>query len=189
MTYSPTFGPAAAEVETLGRDTQAQVVKVEFVMDSHRVVGELRHTGPPRRIVDMLNSIDSGYISIFDGVVDNAARPGEGARKFDAAQVRRDAIMLAIPRTEYIASGTSLEAVRKVPIPATFVVPGYEVSGSMYLVAEADPLTTPILASRHFIPLTDAVITPAHEGPALREPLVIVNLVCALFYAPHTLGD
>ena len=188
MTYSPTFGPAAAEAEALGRDGQVQAVKVEFVMDSHRVEGDLHYTGPPRRVVDMLNAIDSGYISIFDGVVDNAARRGEGAREFAVAQVRRDAIMLAIPRTDHTAPGTSMEAVRKAPIPSTFVVPGYEVSGNMYLVPDADPVTTPILASRHFIPITDAVITPAHGGAAFREPLIIVNLVCALFYAPHAAG-
>ena len=187
MTYSPTFGAQAAEADPFARN-EVHSLKVEFIMDSHRVSGELRYSGPPRRVVDILNAIDTGYIIVYDGVVDNAARRGHGARTFEVAQVRRDAIMLAIPRTDATSGGASFEAVAKIPVPVTFVVPGYEISGNMHLVAEADPVTTPVLASRHFTPVTDAVITPAHDGSPFQEGIIVVNLACALFYAPDTSG-
>ncbi len=183
MTYSPTFGNTATEA-----DTEVHLLKVEFIMNSHRVSGELRYSGPPRRVVDMLNAIDTGYIMVYDGVVDNAARPGEGARSFEVAQVRRDAIMVAIPRTDAVTSEGAFESVKKVPTPSTFVIPGYEISGKIYLVAEADAATTPVLSTRHFTPITNAIITPAIDGVSFKEEIVIVNLACALFYAPHTSG-
>lgn len=187
MTYSPTFG-AGAQTDEFTR-VEVHDLKVELIMDSHRVSGELRYSGPLRRVVDLLNAIDGGYILIYDGVVDSATGNGEGQRAFEVAQVRRDAIMLAIPRTDTLPPPSSFEAVKKVPIPATLVVPGYEVSGNMHLVAEADPVTTPILSTRHFTPITDAVITPANGGPSLKEKAVILNLACALFYAPQVGKD
>jgi hypothetical protein len=182
MTYSPTFGPAAQADPFSAQETHS--LKVEFIMESHRVSGELRYSGPHRRVVDMLNAIDVGYAIVHDGVVDNAARPGEGARPFEVAQIRRDAILMAIPRSEAPAQGSSFESVKKIPMATTFVVPGYEVTGDMHMVAEADPVTTPVLASRHFTPVTSAVITRASDGLVFREEIVIVNLACTLFYAP-----
>lgn len=184
MTHSPTFGNAAAQADPFA-PTEVHALKVEFIMDSHRVSGELRYGGPPRRVVDMLNAIDTGYIMIYDGVVENGARPGEGTRKFEVAQVRRDAILLAIPRSNATVRDSSFELVKKVPIPATYVVAGYEISGNMHMVADADPVGTPVLSTRHFTPVTDAVVTPAHDCPSFKEEVVILNLACALFYAPH----
>lgn len=185
MTYSPTFGNTAAQADPFTH-TEVHLLKVEFIMDSHRVCGELRYSGPPRRVVDMLNAIDTGYVMVYDGVVDNAARPGEGARSFKVAQVRRDAIMVAIPRTDTALPEGAFESVKKVPTPSTVVIPGYEISGKIYLVAEADPATTPVLSTRHFTPITDATVTPAFDGVSFKEEIVIVNLACALFYAPNT---
>ena len=142
-------------------------------------------TGPPRRLVDTLNSIDSGYITVYGGHVDNAIHPDRACR-FEVAQIRRDAIMLAIPCDPGTHHGTTMEAVHKAPVPATIVLPGYEVSGNIYLLPEADAAMTPILSSRHFVPLTDAAITPSDTGMMTEEPLVIVNLARALFYAPNT---
>ncbi len=187
MTYSPTFGNTAAQADLFAH-AEVHALKVEFIMDSHRVCGELRYSGPPRRAVDMLNAIDTGYITVYDGVVDNAARPGEGARSFEVAQVRRNAIMLAIPATDTALPEGAFESVKKLPTPATFVIPGYEISGNIYLVADADPATTPVLSTRHFTPITDAIVTPALDGVSFKEEIVIVNLACALFYAPNTNG-
>ena len=188
MTYSPTFGNTAAQADPFA-NMEVHALKVEFIMGSHRVSGELRYSGPPRRVVDMLNAIDTGYIMVYDGIVDNAARPGEGARKFEVAQVRRDAIMVAIPRTDAALPEGAFESVKKLAVPSTFVIPGYEISGKMHLVAEADPVTTPVLSTRHFTPITDATVTPALDWVSFKEAVVIVNLACALFYAPHPSGD
>jgi len=183
VTYSPTFGPGA-ETEPLGH-AEVHELQVEFIMDTHRVSGSLRYAGPPRRVVDLLNAIDAGYILVYDGVIDSAIRAGEGARSFEVAQVRRDGVLIAIPRTEAATGGGGFEAVKKVPFPVTLAVPGYGIAGNMHMVAEANRVTTPILASRHFTPVTDAVITRAFDGFAFPEPIVIVNLACTVLYAPH----
>jgi hypothetical protein len=184
MTDGTTYAAPTPAPDAFGAAPSEQRVEVEFVTDSYRVFGELRHSGPPRRLVDSLNSIDTGYITVYAGLVDNG-NPG-GARHFEVAQVKRDAIIIAIPRALATSAGSASEAVRKAPVPATIVLPGYEVSGNIYLLPEANAAMTPILSSRHFVPLTDAVITPSDTGMMTEEPLVVVNLARALFYAPNT---
>jgi len=49
MTYSPTFGNTAAQADPFAY-TEVLALKVEFIMDSYRVSGELRYSGPPRRV-------------------------------------------------------------------------------------------------------------------------------------------
>jgi len=78
-----------------------------------------------------------------------------------------------------------MEAVHKVPVPACIALPGYDVTGNIYLVPDADPATVPVLGSKHFVPMTDVVITPVHGAQPSRERLVIVNLARALAYAPN----
>lgn len=145
----------------------------------------MRYSGPPRRLVDLLNAIDVGYVQVFDGCVDNPAREAAGASHFEVAQVRKDAILCAVPRDDGPAPGTPMEAVHKVPVPACVALPGYDVTGNFYLVPDADPAMVPVLGSKHFVPMTDVVITPLHQGPPARERLVIVNLARALAYAPN----
>ena len=87
MTYSPTFGQTGADNEAFGIAPQAQVVKVQFVIDSHRVTGDLRYGGPPRRLVDLLNALDSGYATIFDGFLDSPLRPDDEMKR--SAGIRR----------------------------------------------------------------------------------------------------
>jgi hypothetical protein len=188
MTYSPTFGPAAqsAPPDPFAAH-EAHALKVEFIMDSHCLSGELRYVGPPRRVVDMLNAIDTGYILVYEGTIADVSRPAE-TRRFEVAQVRRDAIMLAIPRLDAPPPPSSFEAVKKVPVAARFVIPGYEITGSMYMVEGADPLTTPVLANRQFTPVTDATITRAGDGVSFKEEIVIVNLACTLTYAAQVPG-
>lgn len=184
MTDGASHAAPAPVPDVFGTAPPEQRVKVEFVTDSYRVFGELRHSGPPRRLVDSLNSIDTGYVTVYDGHVDDE-NPA-GSRRFEVAQVKRDAIMIAIPRVLTTGANSASEAVRKAPVPATIVLPGYEVSGDIYLLPGADAAMTPILSSRHFVPLTDAAITPAGTGTMTKEPLVVVNLARALLYAPNT---
>jgi hypothetical protein len=42
------------------------------------------------------------------------------------------------------------------------------------------------LSTRHFTPITDAIVTPAHDRVSFKEEIVVVNLACALFYAPNS---
>jgi len=161
-----------------------QIVPVEFIIDSHRINAEIRHPGAPRRLVDYLNAIDGARISLHKCVVGNGDDP-EAVGRFDDAQIHRNAIIIAIPRGNITFSAGTLEIVSKRPFPAVLVVPGYDVSGNIYMVPEVDPTNTPLIGNHHFIPMTDATITPAGDpGRAWREGLVVVNMTRALLYLP-----
>jgi len=115
---------------------------------------------------------------IYDGILGSATQRGEGERTFE---VRRSGVTPSswqsralMPHRHPRRSNPSRNG-----RPATFVVSGYEVRGAMHMVAEADPVMTPIVASRHFTPVTDAVITCASDGSSFHEEIVIVNLACA----------
>jgi len=72
-----------------------------------------------------------------------------------------------------------------VPVPATIVIPGFDITGNIFLLPEADPAQAPVLSSRHFVPITDATITAAHgRDHSWHEPIVVVNLGRTLLYAP-----
>ncbi len=176
----------AGFVNSLG-EGPSQGVIVELVMDSHSVVGQIPHRGAPRRLVDVLNTIDGGFLVISAGELRDPFRPEQPPRAFAAAQVHRDAILFAVPRGGTPFSGSPLEAVAKAPFPATIVLPGFEITGNVFLLPGADPVSAPLLANRHFIPMTDATIAASQgRDMARQEPLVIVNLTRALFYAPNT---
>lgn len=80
----------------------------------------------------------------------------------------------------------AMEAVAKAPFAATIVLPGYDVSGNVYLLPDADPGKAPMLANRHFIPVTDATITTAGSSSSWSERIMVVNLARSLFYTPRT---
>src|SRR5574341_140722 len=111
MTYTPAFGQAKADDDTFAV-ARPQVARVELVIDSHRITGDLRYGGPPRRLVDILNALDGGYATVFAGSMASSQRPDEDVQEFDIAQVRRDAILFAVPLGDTPAPGSSGEAVR-----------------------------------------------------------------------------
>ncbi len=161
-------------------------VQVEIVMDGHRVIGELRAGGVPRRLVDILNSIDSGAVTLVDGLLDDPFSRGEPLR-FARGQLDRDAILFIMPRQQVQVVANPFEVVKKAPVPATIALPGFQVSGDVHLMPHADPASVPIIGTRHFIPLTEATVTPSEgRDHVWREPLVIVNLGRALLYAPKS---
>jgi hypothetical protein len=188
MTYSPTFGQTGAGNETLGITPQAQVAKVQFVIDSHRVTGDLRYGGPPRRLVDLLNALDGGYATIFDGFLDSPLRPDDEMKHFDVAQVRRDAIIYAIPLSGAPAPGSHDESVRKVPARTCLALPAYDITGYCFHVPDADPASVSMLSGRNFVPVTEAAIRPAFQAETVREDIVVVNLARVLVYAPDSTG-
>ncbi len=160
-------------------------VPVEAVMDSHRIRGELRLTGVPRRLVDILNSIDGGYVLIHGGQVDDPLKPGDGPRRLSAIQLLRDAILFIMPRGGAPPSDP-FERVKKTPVPATIVVPGFEISGNVHLMPNVDPTGVPLIGTHHFIPVTDATISAGlGRSEVWQEPIVLVNLARALAYGPR----
>jgi hypothetical protein len=161
-----------------------QIVPVEFIIDSHRINAEIQHPGAPRRLVDYLNSVDGPRINLHNCRVGQAADP-ESAGRYPIAQLFRNAILIAIPRGNTTFTARSLDLVPKRPVPATLVVPGYDVSGNIYMVPQIDPNDTPLIGNHHFVPMTETTVTPADPRyPAWQEPLLIVNMSRTLLYAP-----
>lgn len=159
-----------------------QVVAVEFIIDSHRISAEIRHPGAPRRLVDYLNSVDGPRIAIHKCAVGGSDDP-QAVGKFDDAQIHRNAILIAIPRGNTSFTARSLEVVHKRPVPAVLVLPGYDVAGNIYMVAEIDPTNTPLIGNHNFLPATDVTITPAGARErAWKEDLVVVNMTRCLLY-------
>jgi hypothetical protein len=160
-----------------------QVVPVEFIIDSHRINAEIHHPGAPRRLVDYLNSVDGPRINLHNCRIGSAS--GREAGPFGIAQIFRNAILIGIPRGNITFTARSLDLVPKRPVPASLVVPGYEVSGAIYMVPQIDPHDTPLIGGHHFLPMTGATITPADERFApWEEELLVVNMARTLLYAP-----
>ena len=157
--------------------------RVELFLDSHCVAGELRYPGPPRRLVDILNAVESAIIALYNGELEGRFHVDEAPRRFPVIHVRRDAILLAVPRGGPAPRFSPFEAVAKVPVHATIVLPGFEVTGNVHLPPNADLTLASLLASGRFIPLTDATIVAAQQGRTWRGPIVVANLARAQVYA------
>jgi len=157
-------------------------VIVEIVMDSFRVNGELFAPGIPRRLVDILNSNDMSYFIMNSGTLDDPLNPQAEPRNFDVIQLDRSGILFAIPRGE-VRKPDPFEVVRKKPVPSTVVLPGYNVTGHLHLMPDADPKLVPIVSDHHFVPFTHVTVTADKGRTQLwREPLLIINMARALFY-------
>jgi len=176
MVASTEVAPEAPEQMSASAE---QVVPVEFVIDGFRISAEIRHPGMPRRLVDYLNSVDGARINLHNAGI------GESAAEFAAAQIHRDAILIAIPRGNTEFTARTIEVVPKKGVLAVIVLPGYDVRGNVFMLPDVDPANTPLIGNRHFMPMTDATITPAGAPDrAWQEPLVVVNLARTLLYAP-----
>jgi hypothetical protein len=156
-------------------------------MDGHRLRGELQAGRVPRRLVDILNSVDGAYLVVHGGQLDDPFKPTGGEpRRLQTIQLLRDAILFIMPRGGAQPSDR-FEVVKKATTQATIVVPGFEISGTIYLMPGADPETVPLIGTHHFVPMTDATVTSGNgRSEVWREPVVLVNLARALAYGPKT---
>lgn len=163
-------------------------VEVEIVMESFRVSGQLFAPGVPRRLVDILNSNDLAYFTMTAGTLDDPFDTSTETRTFDVIQLDRGGILFAIPRGE-VHKPDPFEVVRKKQLLSTVVLPGFRLSGNLYLMPEADPMLIPIVSDHHFVPFTDVTVT-AEKGrsQAWHEPLLIVNMGRALFFGTTKAG-
>jgi len=157
-------------------------VRVEIVMDSYRVNGEIHAPGIPRRLVDILNSSDLAYFTMHSGTLDDPF-DGDGERQdFDLIQLDRAGILFAVPCGE-VHKPDPFEVVRKKRVLSTLVVPGYKITGDLHLMPDADPTLVTIISDHHFVPLTDAtVLADKGRAQAWQEPLLIINMTRALFF-------
>ncbi len=160
---------------------------VELIIDSYRVTGELLGHGGPHRLVDLLNVSDEPFITVHEGALDDPLIDGDEPRRFHTAQVHREAILFAIPRSAVEAHPDPYDLVEKVPVPATITVPGFEITGNVYLLPEIDPADGHALSGKHFIPMTDVSIRAvARTEPGWLEPVIVVNGSRVRLFAPRS---
>jgi hypothetical protein len=156
----------------------------ELFLETHRVSGIVGQAGAHRRLVDLLNVADA-VLTLRDATVRSLNDPDDPPRRCQAIQVRRQAILLAVPLSAAAPVDHESEVVEKRPITATLLLAGMDVTGRIYLPPGADPSSVPILGRHDFLPVTDAVVTRSAAGAVRWEqPLVVVNLDRAILYAP-----
>lgn len=181
MTDSLTAEQTTNELPAL----QHSAMDVEVIMDSYRVSGELQSVGVPRRLVDVLNAVDGNFIIIHGGDLDDPLVEDE-LRHFDLIQVHMNTLLFGIPRSASQVHPDPFEIIQKVPVPTTIAVPGFEITGNVFLMPQIDPAGSQLLGSHHFVPVTDAtVISATNRACVWHEPVVVVNLARALIFAPH----
>ncbi len=177
----------AAEVTSGVLPDQASGVLVEFVTESCLVSGRVEISGAPRRLVDIMNSIEGKFVIVHEGTVADPWVEDSEPRSFDIAQVLLDDILFAMPRGDTPQQGSTFETVTKVPVPSTLLLPGLEVSGDFYLLPDGRLTHNAVIATaRGFTPVTDATIVSTRGlNKVWREPIVVVNLLRGFLYVPR----
>lgn len=164
-----------------------QSSRVELVLDTYRVSGELAYTGGPRRLVDILNNAGQAFVLLREATVDDPLRSDDTPRRFEVVQVHLSTVLFAVPHGAAIQTKDPLEAVRKTPVLSTIAMPGFEISGNVHLLPELKPENAQMLGARHYIPVTDAQIVSAVTRETIWRPqMVVVNLARAVLFAPHS---
>ncbi len=182
--------PSIAELPSFdSAPVRPSAIVAEIVVGRHRVTGELRWVGAPRRFIDVINAIEGACAFVHGAALDDPFGGNDTLRRFDVMQVHRDAILFGIPRGGQELRSSPFEAVEKVPVPAVIVLPGFEITGKVYQVPGANPTHVPQVGSRQFVPISDAVIVCSYGAAVWREPLVAVNMVQAVIYAPKLESD
>jgi hypothetical protein len=166
-------------------DEQALSRAVEFIVDNYRVSGELAVTGGPRRLVDILNALDD-IVTVRDATLDYPLGATVASVSATVAHVHLNTILFGITHGPGVRFEDPFEKVNKVATPCTIVVPGFEISGNIYMVAEADPNESQMLTTLHFVPLTDGrAVSLANPSKVWEADVLVVNLKRALVYAPR----
>jgi hypothetical protein len=161
---------------------------VEIIVDNYRVSGDLAVTGPPRRLVDIFNALDD-IASVRDATLDYPLFENAEILESPIAHIHMNTILFAIPYGEDVRYQEPFDKVAKRAIPCTVVVPGFEITGNIWMVAEIDPNESHILSTLHFVPLTDVrVLSLINPNKVWESDVVVVNLTRAVVYAPNAMA-
>jgi hypothetical protein len=160
--------------------TRPGVIETELLLDGRRVVGEIRLPGEARRLIDILNARESGYIKMHSGeLVERSGNP----LKFDTMQLARTSILVAFPHrgsASRIHPGEVIEKDRRL---VTVIMPGCQVSGYFHVAHGVDPSIAAAGLGNRFVALTDATITViGNDTPTRFEPVALVNISHAEAY-------
>src|SRR6266508_2229060 len=152
---------------------QLSVIVAELILDRRQVTGEIRLAGVTRRLVDILNALDSGYLTMHKGTLRDSS---DICLEFDMIQLTRSSILLAFPyqgSTSRIDPGEVIEKHRRL---VTVIMPGCQVSGYFHAALGVDPSVATARVGNRFVALTDATITVIDgDRPTRFESVALLN--------------
>ncbi len=161
------------------------VVSLTLYTDAFIIRGSMvtRH----RRVTDILNMADDGFLVLSDVTSDEFGTRGETIRA-EFAQVNLAAVLFAVADTKV----ETLPELRtpKVSEPAMISVPPFKVTGSIYLMAGHGLREALSELSGRFVPVTGAAYWSDVLGEARQiAEIVAVNHDRAQILAPHRAVD
>ncbi len=170
--------------ETLAMVESNRVLsQAELITDGFCMVGRLDLPPAQARLVDFLNFRGEPVIALRDLEMRRLGPESDKVFNWAMAQIRREAIVLAIPHERRAPAADAqppLEHVDKEPHRVHFLLPSFTVVGDLHLAKEADIGAASPMRRSDFVPLTDAEATYLPD-PALvwKAPVILVNVAKA----------
>jgi hypothetical protein len=165
-------------------------LRAELVTDGFCMAGRLDVLSAQGRLVDILNFGGEPFILLHAVETRRLGPQSDKVFNCPTAQIRREAIILAIPqehRSPAAAAQHPLEYVAKEPHRVSFLFPAFAVVGDLHLARGADINAASPLRGGGFVPLTDAeaVYLPV-PARVWRAAVIIVNVAKAevCFFGP-----
>lgn len=162
--------------------------QAELITEGFCMVGRLDLPATQGRLVDLLNFRGEPVIVLHDVEARRLEPKSDKVFNWPMAQIRREAIILAIPhevRSPAADAERPLEYVTKAPHKVSFLLPAFAVVGDLHLAKEADIDAASPIRGSDFVALTDAEAIHVPD-PSLvwRAPVIAVNVakaeVCCL---------
>lgn len=175
--------------ETLTMVESARVtLQAELITQGFRMVGHLDLPLAQTRLVDFFNFRGEPVI-VLHNVEARKLGPESGkAFNWPMAQIRREAILLAVPREHRLPGAEAqrpLEYVVKQPHRVSFLLPDFTVVGDLHLAKEADIGAASPMRGSGFVPLTDAEATYLPDPTLVwKAPVIVVNVAKAEAFSP-----
>jgi hypothetical protein len=175
--------------EALAMVESARVLfQAELITEGFSMAGRLDLPPTQGRLVDLLNFRGEPVIVLHDVEARGLGPKSDKVFNWPMAQIRREAIILAIPherRSSAAEVQPPLEYVAKVPHRVSFLLPAFAVVGDFHLAREADINAASPIRGSDFVALTDAEAMYLPDPTLVwRAPVIALNVakaeVCCL---------
>lgn len=164
------------------------LLQAELITDGLCMVGRLDLPSTQARLADILNFRGERVIVLHDVEARRLGPESDKVFKWPTAQVRREAITLAIPhehRPPAAETEHPMEYVVKVSHRVSFLLPAFAVVGNFHLAKEADINVASPIRGSDFVPLSDAQAIYLPDPTLVwKAAIIVVNVakaeVCCL---------
>ncbi|KPJ50577.1 MAG: hypothetical protein AMJ38_01635 [Dehalococcoidia bacterium DG_22] len=164
------------------------LLRLELITDGFHMVGSMELHRAGGRLVDFLNFSGEPVLVLHDAEVKALERESDKASHWPMAQIRREAIILAIPREDRPQAAEMqqpLEYAPREPRRVSFILPAFAVVGDLHLAKEVDINAASPIRGSDFVPLTDAEATYLpHPTLVWRAAVIVVNVAKAEVCCP-----